>query len=372
MYQVVAVSLNPALLSFIRKYCEDAAPQWQLRIFPTIGSYVTAPRQSDAIDLLFLDAQTVTSSLEQKRLVCFMAPLALRVVVTDTEHEDVVLDHLDHFHSFIGRSIDYDHLCQLFDSAARLPQLPLPALSRRLLSSFMHYPVFPSICAELRQVLKDPAVDIAKVAVVLERDPVIVSRLMQLVNSPYMGFASETFSLETAVSRLGLQLVQTLALMLSLKSNNQGLHAREHQQLLDQSLQAAAKARQLARDSQLGRTVQDHVFMAVLFRGVGQLLLLQNGWPVVPTEQEPTRLEIAPDVAIAVYLLTLWGFPQTLLAPMLNQHQWQDDHSLEALTSNCLFLAGLTVEQWGLLPEAHKQAIAHSPFASAMMLVGAV
>jgi hypothetical protein len=57
---------------------------------------------------------------------------------------------------------------------------------------------------------------------------------------------------------------------------------------------------------------------------------------------------------------------------MLDQHQWLNDHSLEALTSNCLFLAGLTVEQWSLLPEEHKQAIAHSPFASAMLLVGEV
>lgn len=369
MYQVVAVSLNPALLSFIRKYCEDSAQQWQLRVFPTIGSYVTAPRPSDTIDLLFLDAETVTSSQEQKRLVCFMAPLALRVVVTDTAHEDVVLEHLDHFHSFIGRSIDAEHLSQLFQSAARLPQLPLPMLSRRLLSSFMHYPVFPSVCTELRQVLKDPALNMTKVAAVLERDPVIVSRLLQLVNSPYMGFASETLSLETAISRLGLQLVQTVALMLSLKSSHQGLHAKEHQQLLTQTLQAASKARQLASDSQLPRTAQDQVFTAVLFRGVGQLLLLQNGWPVVPTEQDPGQLEMAPDVAIAVYLLTLWGFPEHLLAPMLSQHQWLDDASPVALISNCLFLAGLTVTQWSLLPDAHKQAIAHSPFASALLLV---
>jgi HD-like signal output (HDOD) protein len=369
MYQVVAVSLNPALLSFIRKYCENTNSQWQLRVFPTIGSYVAAPRSTDAIDLLFLDAETVNSSPEQKRLVCFMAPLALRVVVTKTAHEDVVLDHLDHFHSFIGHSIDDEHLSQLFESAARLPKLPLPILSKRLLSSFMHYPVFPSVCNELRQVLKDPAMNMAKVAAVLERDPVIVSRLLQLVNSPYMGFASETLSLETAISRLGLQLVQTVALMLSLKSSHQGLHAKEHQALLTQSLQAASKARQLAMDSQLSRTAQDHVFTAVLFRSMGQLLLLQNGWPVVPTEQDSSQLEIAPDVAIAVYLLTLWGFPANLLAPMLTQHQWLHETSPAALVSNCLFLAGLTVTQWELLPDEHKLAIAHSPFASAMLMV---
>lgn len=368
MYQVVVVSLNPALLSFIRKFCQEHADTWQLREFPTIGSYLAAPRQTAAIDLLFLDVDSINASLEQKRLVCFMAPLALRVVVTNTSSpEPSLLEQLDHFHTFVGRSVDYDHLCQLFENATRVKQLPLPALSRRLLSSFLHYPVFPTLCKDIRIALNDPAVNAAKIAKVLQNDPVVVARLLQLVNSPYMGFASETLSLETAVSRLGLQLVQSLTLVLGLKSTHQGVHAQEHQQILDNALQAAGKARQLAKDSQLNRAIQEQVFMAVLFRGIGQLLLLQNGWPTVPMEAEPTQLEIAADVAIAIYVLTLWGFPPSLLAPMLEQHHWTDEQTPQALASNCLFLASLTVTQWTLLPESHQLAIAQSPFAHVLL-----
>lgn len=361
MFQVVAISLNPALLSFLNKYCTTYDPRWQLRSFPTIGSYAAAPRNADSIDLLFFDAQDMIAGLEEKRLVCFMAPLALRVVITNTLHDDVVLDHLDHFHAFIGESVDFEHLTQLFRNAEQVKSLPLPALSRRLLSSFSHYPVYPTISSQLRQQLADPAVDVTKVARLLQNDPVVVSRLLQLVNSPYMGFASETLSLDLAVSRLGMQVVEMLVLMLSLKGASTNVSAQEHAQVLEQALQFANACRNLAKESQLKRLQQDHVFIAAILSCFGQLLLLQNGWELSDPELTAEHSDcMRADVAISAYLLTLWGLDQKLIAPLLTQHQYGSDP--QDLTSNCLFLAKLSTTQLRELPEDIRQKIAASVF----------
>jgi HD-like signal output (HDOD) protein len=371
MFQVVAISLNPALLSFLNKYCTQYDPRWQLRTFPTIGSYVAAPRNEDSLDLLFFDANGIIAGLEEKRLVCFMAPLALRVVVTNTLHDDVVLEHLDHFHAFIGESVDFEHLSQLFENALRLKSLPLPALPKRLLSAFSHYPVFPSISSKLRQQLADPAVDVARVARLLENDPVVVSRLMQLVNSPYMGFASETLSLDVAVSRLGMQVVEMLVLMLSLKGASGAVSEQEHRQVMEQALQFATTCRTLAKASQLKRLQQDHVFIAAILSSFGQLLLLQNGWmlddPQLNTDQTDS---IRPDVAISAYLLTLWGLDPKLIAPLLTQHQFHESAEPEYLASNCLYLARLARPQLQALSPEIRQQIAISPFGTQLGLSG--
>lgn len=363
MFQVVAISLNPALLSFLNKYCTKYDARWQLRSFPTIGSYAAAPRNEDSTDLLFFDAQDIVAGVEEKRLVCFMAPLALRVVVTNTLHDDVVLDHLDHFHAFIGESVDFEHLVQLFRNAERLKTLPLPALSRRILASFTHYPVFPAVSSKLRQQLADPTVDVARVARLLENDPVIVSRLMQLVNSPYMGFASETLSLDIAVSRLGMEVVEMLVLMLAVKGASATVSAKEHGQVMERALQFASACRTLAKESQLKRMQQDHVFITSILSCFGQLLLLQNGWmlddPGLEAEQTDS---IRPDVAISAYLLTLWGLDHKLIAPLLTQHQFSVDAGSEWLVSNCLYLARLTKQQLQALPDDIRQHIAVSPF----------
>jgi len=367
MFQVIAISLNPALLSFLNKYCTTYDERWQLRSFPTIGSYVAAPRNEDSIDLMFFDAHDIVAGVEEKRLVCFMAPLALRVVVTNTLHDDVVLDHLDHFHAFIGESVDFEHLIQLFRNAERLQTLPLPALSRRILSSFTHYPVFPQVSAKLRQQLAEPDVDVARVARLLENDPVVVSRLMQLVNSPYMGFASETLSLDIAVSRLGMQVVEMLVLMLSVKGASAAVSAKEHAQVMEQALQFASACRSIAKESQLKRLQQDHVFIAAILSCFGQLLLLQNGWqlddPGLEAEQSDN---VRPDVAISAYLLTLWGLDYRLIAPLLTQHQFSKDPDPELLVSNCLYLARLSKPQLQKLPEDIRQQIAASPFGPAL------
>lgn len=366
MFQVVAISLNPALLSFLNKYCSQYDPRWQLRSFPTIGSYAAAPRNEDSIDLLFFDAHDISAGLEQKRLICFMAPLALRVVLTNTEHDDVVLDHLDHFHAFIGVSVDFEHLTQLFQNAEQLKTLPLPALSRRILASFHHYPVFPAISSKLRQQLADPAVDVARVARLLESDPVVVSRLMQLVNSPYMGFASETLSLDIAVSRLGMQVVEMLVLMLSLKGASTHISVQEHAQVLERALQFANACRSLAKASQFKRLQQDQVFIAAILSCFGQLLLLQNGWMLDDPELTAEQTDnIRADVAISAYLLTLWGLDQKLIAPLLTQHQYTSGSDPDALISNCLFLAQRTTAQLQELSGEVRQQIAESVFGPA-------
>ncbi len=367
MFQVVAVSLNPALLSYLRKYCELGDSRWQLKVFPTIGSVATAPRDADDIDLFFFDAQGMTSSLEEKRLACFMAPLALRVVVTNPEHDDVVLAHLDHFHSFSGASIDFDHLIQLFRNAERVKQLPQTALSKRLLSSFLHYPVFPKLSEQLQRKLKDPKVEISQIARLLEQDPVVVSRLMQLVNSPYMGFVSETLSLDIAVSRLGLQVVNALVLMLSLKSLPQALEAAAHNKVLDNAMQFANQCRELAKEAKLRRIQQDQVFISAIFSCFGQLLLLQNGFELNdPQLKNNDAGAVRTDVAVAVHLLCLWGFDDRIINPLLAQHQFMASDDEAADISNCLYLARLSRAEQTALPADVRDSIAASVFASAI------
>jgi HD-like signal output (HDOD) protein len=178
-----------------------------------------------------------------------------------------------------------------------------------------------------------------------------------------MGFASETLSLDIAVSRLGMEVVEMLVLMLAVKGASATVSAKEHGQVMDRALQFASACRTLAKESQLKRMQQDHVFVTSILSCFGQLLLLQNGWmlddPGLEAEQTDS---IRPDVAISAYLLTLWGLDHKLIAPLLTQHQFSVDAGSEWLVSNCLYLARLTKPQLQALPNDIRQHIAVSPF----------
>lgn len=342
MYQVVAISHDPTVLSLLKNYCQSSDLRWQLRVFPTPGSFLSAPSNHENIDLLVFDAQSSASALEERRLACFMAPLALRVVVTTPEHEDVVIKHLSMFHSFVSRDLNYEHLTQLFVNAERLVELPLREYERLQLGKLTDYPVFPSICNELRQLLASPNVGVPEVARLVARDPLVVSRLLQLVNSPYMGFASETYSLETAISRLGFQLLQTLVLMLTIKAQ-QEQQQPEMVSVLEQQLVFAGECRKLAQQVRLSRVMQDQVYIAAILTGFGKLILLRNGcspddveMQLTPQSSNATTPRLSY-VAVAAFLLTLWGFDDALVSTVLNQQQWHDGNLYQV--SQCLWVA---------------------------------
>ena len=340
MFQVVVVGINPSLQSLVRHLCLEKAHLWQCKFFPTVGSYLQAPRLDSQIDLLIFDGLSISSSLEDKRLVCFQAPLALRVILTDPQHDDVVLGHLSHFHSFIGNELNTEHLQQLFANAARLSELPLGEQERRLVGGLYDFPQLPSLLTELDKLLAEANVSAAAVAGLISTDPLVVSRLFQLVNSPYMGFVSETWNLEVAISRLGYQSLRSLVVVLAMKGGKVPEDQQaERQQLLDQILAQAGQARSYARSSGFSRMLQDQVFIAALLSGFGKLVLLQNGRAAGDaelSERNPTGR--SSYLAVSAFLLTLWGFENWVIAAVLNQHSWQSE-GIGAQISNCLHLA---------------------------------
>jgi HD-like signal output (HDOD) protein len=340
MFQVVVVGINPSLQSLVRHLCLEKAHLWHCRFFPTVGSYLQAPRLDSQIDLLIFDGLSTSSSLEDKRLVCFQAPLALRVILTNPQHDDVVLGHLSHFHSFVGAELNTEHLEQLFTNAARLSELPLGEPERRLVGGLHDFPQLPSLLTSLDKLLAEPNVSSAAVAGLISTDPLVVTRLFQLVNSPYMGFVSETWNLEIAISRLGYQSLRSLVVVLAMKGGNVPAEQQaERQQVLDQILTHAGQARSYARSSGFSRVLQDQVFIAALFSGFGKLVLLQNGREVGDAElSEVNPTGRSSYIAVSAFLLTLWGFENWIIAAVLNQHSWQAD-GVGAQISNCLHLA---------------------------------
>jgi len=340
MFQVVVIGINPSLQSLVRHLCLEKAHLWQCRFFPTVGSYLQAPRLDSQIDLLIFDGLSTNASLEDKRLVCFQAPLALRIILTDPTHDDVVLGHLSHFHSFIGNELHTEHLQQLFANAARLSELAIGEQERRLVGGLIDFPQLPSLLSSLDKQLAEPSVSSAAVAGLVSQDPLVVSRLFQLINSPYMGFVSETWNLEVAISRLGYQSLRSLVVVLAMKGGNVGTAQQaEYQTVLDQVLNQAGQARSYARSSGFNRVLQDQVFIAALLSGFGKLVLLQNGREAGDAELcEQNPAGRSSYLAVSAFLLTLWGFENWVVAAVLNQHSWQAD-GVGAQISNCLYLA---------------------------------
>jgi HD-like signal output (HDOD) protein len=182
-------------------------------------------------------------------------------------------------------------------------------------------PPMPSTFAALQRARTDPSVDSSKVAAIIQKDPAISAKVLQVCNSAFFRLPRRVASIQQAVSYLGLCTVRSMVLSAELfrpgKALSPGLDLEQMQR---HALSVAAIARMLAADNSWA----EEAFLAGLLHDVGFLLLArqdQDGMhrafeavaakmPLLEAEQQ--HMGINHGVA-GGYLLGLWGLPYEIV-----------------------------------------------------------
>lgn len=81
----------------------------------------------------------------------------------------------------------------------------------------LQIPNFPDVALKVRSAMHDPNIGAAEISQVIQADPVLAARLMNVVNSPLYRGWSNIGNLRNAVRRLGLESTRTLAMTLAMK-----------------------------------------------------------------------------------------------------------------------------------------------------------
>jgi HD-like signal output (HDOD) protein/ActR/RegA family two-component response regulator len=178
-------------------------------------------------------------------------------------------------------------------------------------------PPLPSTFAALQRALADPSIDLSKVSAIIEKDPAVSAKVLQVCNSAFFRLPRRVSSMKQAVSYLGLSTVRSMVLSAELfrpgKPLSPGLDLGQMQR---HALSVAAIARSLAGDASWA----EDAFLAGLLHDVGFLLLARQfkdqmqqaleaaaaGMPLAEAEQ--TYVGVSHGVA-GGYLLGLWGLP---------------------------------------------------------------
>ncbi|MEQ8458711.1 MAG: HDOD domain-containing protein [Sandaracinaceae bacterium] len=90
-------------------------------------------------------------------------------------------------------------------------------LRRRLAYGRAQLPGIPAVVSVCLQELDDPEADLGKVAALIERDPLVSSKLLRVVNSPAFGGRGRISSIRQAVSRIGIKRTRSILLELSVR-----------------------------------------------------------------------------------------------------------------------------------------------------------
>lgn len=218
-------------------------------------------------------------------------------------------------------------------------------IDRALKANKLIIPSLPDVAARVRDAVGDPGVDAVAVAKIIQADPPLAARIVQVANSPlYRGSASITNS-RVAVSRLGMKVTRDLVLGCSLQHMFKTDHPSLQQELVEQWRQSTLVG---AISFILARLVphldSDRAMLAGLLHNIGALPIVgyaSSYPPLINNEiwRRKSMRQLAPK--IGEQILRRWKFDGDLITAVAGASDWFRDGSMKADYCDVIQLAQL-------------------------------
>lgn len=198
-----------------------------------------------------------------------------------------------------------------------------PELERKL-KTCRSLPSPPAYALRIIDLVNDPELDIHQAVEVFSLDPVIVSKILRIANSPLYANQRKVDTLQMAILVLGLNATISLALSFSLVTSlRQGKHdaSLNHPLYWKRTGLAAAASRVLGTFSEL-RCLEE-LFIAALLQDIGMLALdrLSPDLYAEPTLNQHRHTQVVDHergklgcshAGVGGWLLTQWQLPERL------------------------------------------------------------
>jgi len=182
---------------------------------------------------------------------------------------------------------------------------------------------------ELTEVLTHEAPAIAEVAQVIERDPAMCLKILQVVNSAFFGLPRRVTAIRESIMFLGIEPLKALVLVTQIFPAAEGIDggSRVIAAIQEHSILVARVARALIPTS------QDDAFMAAMLHDIGHLILAlaekgrigeiakiaqRNGSPLHVVEREHIGVTHAD---VGAYVLGTWGLPFGVVEAVAGHHE---------------------------------------------------
>ncbi len=240
-------------------------------------------------------------------------PATARLVLSGYSDRDAVMAALPVAHQFLSKPCDVDALVTAVERACSLGELLPDEGLRRLVGGLGAMPSDPRVYRELVAVTARSDLDHVGLAAVIERDPAMALKVLQLVNTSFFGPAKRHVLLRGAVATLGVELIKDLVRGVFV-APPQSAHGA-----LDALWRHARVTARLAR-----RLVSDplragEAFTAALLHDLGRAVLLAHAPAALDDDSRGPHG--AMHASVGAYALGLWGLPRSLMDAVAYHHR---------------------------------------------------
>jgi HD-like signal output (HDOD) protein/CheY-like chemotaxis protein len=361
MKRIIFVDDEVRILEGLQRMLRPQRHVWELAFAPS-GQAALQMMEAAPFDVIVsdmrmprMDGATLLKSVREKY------PSVLRIILSGYTELEAALNAVPVAHQFLVKPCDQDILQTAIERATSLNSILSNKRLESIIGSMQQLPSLPKSCMEMREALADPDADSHRIARLVERDPAMSAKILQLVNSAFFGVARNVSDINMAITYLGKTILENLVLSVEIfrifrpaKSipgfSLESLHA--HAQL------TAQMAGHVATDNAMRRLGM----VAGLLHDVGKLVLAEatpehfaraiagarnEKRPLFEIEEELTGVSHAEAGA---YVLSMWGIPYVIVEAVAHH-----DHLERVACEKVDLLASVYFANW--LAHDHEDAL---------------
>jgi putative nucleotidyltransferase with HDIG domain len=331
MKRILFVDDEPKILEALQRMLRPLRNEWDMAFAPG-GEAALTMLEMESFDVIVsdmrmpgIDGAALLDAVRERY------PGMLRVILSGYTELEASFRAVPVAHQFLLKPCDPTALRAAIERATSLVDALNSKMLASLVGSLQDLPSVPRTFGELRATLADPDASIDQIVHIIERDVAISAKVLQLVNSAFFGVTREVSDIRTAVSYLGVSILQDLVLSLEAfrcfqpKKQIEGFSLDEfhaHAQLTAK-IAGAAPANKKAVGVAVG---------AALLHDIGKLVIadrapehlaraikgaVQDERPLYAIEEELIGVSHAE---VGAYLLSLWGLPYSLVEAVAHHH----------------------------------------------------
>lgn len=241
-------------------------------------------------------------------------PETVRIMVSAQENEEEAMRTMSIAHRVLPKPISAEELVDAVDRVLSLHGILDSERIRELVGKVDRLPPAPRLYLRLTQALEDPDSDAGQIAKLVGQDPALAAKVLQLCNSALFSPGRSVTDIRSAVTRLGLRALRTIALAAEVFSRP-GAGAGDAEALQRKALLASTLAMRLLPH----RAAADMAGTAALLADVG-LLLPGLGGDHFKLGQQDHDFDLPAHAGAGAYLLGLWGLPMPIVESVAFHH----------------------------------------------------
>ncbi len=320
------------LLAGLRRMLRSMRRVWDMR-FAQCGPDALEMLAEAPFDIIVTDMRMPgMNGAELLHQVMARYPQVIRIVLSGQADRESILGALGPIHQYLSKPCDADNLKATLQRACSLRSLLAGARLRQIASSTQSLPSRPALVDALQQELQSPDVSVRRVGQIISKDMGMSAKILQLVNSAFLGTSSHISGPAQAVRLLGLDTLKILAFSgdVFTRFNPVGGGAPALEALWGHSDTVAAWAGAIAQAEGLAEREVNYARMAGLLHDVGKLALATSLSAALPApangaaDRSPVGLEQqtfqATHAHLGGYLLGIWGLPTPVVEAVFSHH----------------------------------------------------